>query len=324
MSTVKDSKQILLNSQYATKYNNGSLLSNVYFSFPSLLVDESNVLYKQISISNCQIPVSFYTINEYNDKLYYKIGAGATQTLSFVHGNYNATSFITQFIAQMGAGWNATINRNTGVMSFTYTTNFTFLASSTLYQVMGFSNQNFTSTSNTLTADNLADFSGVRSIAVRSSTLSLTNRDCKSNSYSQNIQVVPVNQPAYGIIKFENVANFTCILNNTHLDGFDIILCDDKGNYIDMNNCHWNMTIQLDVIRRTDLHSASTYNIVSKIDDVISLLSSIVPQSEQQPEEQGVDQPQEESIDNAEANQAMIENFNPENSLDMLLYSGQL
>jgi hypothetical protein len=229
----------------------------------------------------------------------------------------------------MGAGWSASINRLTGVMSFTYTANFSFLLDSTLFQVMGFSNQTFTSTSFTLTADNLADFSGVRSIAVRSSTLSLTNRDCKSNSYSQNIQVVPVNQPAYGIIKFENVANFTCILNNNHLDGFDIQLIDDKGNHIDMNNCHWNMTVQLDIIRRTDLHSSSTFNIVSKIDDVINLLSILVPQPQEQDqgEDQGQEQPQvedEANVDNAEANQTMIESFNPENSLDMLLYTGQI
>lgn len=325
MSTYKDSIQILLNSQFATKYNNGGLLSNMHFSFPSLLVDDPAIIHKTISISNCQIPVSYYIINEYNDTLNYQIGNSPITTVKITNGNYNATTFITQFKAQMGTGWDASINKLTGILTFTYTSNFTFLANSSLFSIMGFSSSNYTSTSLTLIAPNLADFSGIRNIAIRSSTLSLTNRDCKTNSYSQNIQVIPVNQPAYGIIKFENVANFTCVLNNKHLDGFDIQLIDDKGNFVDMNNCHWSITLQIDITKRTQSQDVMSYTIATKIQEIINLLNAGFnpqPQQEQQQIEDvaAVDT----NIQQVAADQELIDSFNPDNSLDVLLYNHQL
>lgn len=324
MSTYKDSIQILLNSQFATQYKNGNLLSNVYFSFPSLLVDDPSIIYKTISISNCQIPVSYYIINEYNDILYYKIGTGSTQTLSITHGNYNATTFITQFKSQMGTGWDASINKLTGILTFTYTSTFSFLVNSSLFSIIGFSNQTYTSTGLILNAPNLADFSGIRNIAIRSSVLSLTNRDCKTNSYSQNIQIIPVNQPAYGIIKFENIANFSCILNNKHIDGFDIQLIDDKGNYVDMNSCHYSITIQIDIYRKNNTNDTMSYTIATKIQEIINLLSaSSKPDQQEEPQQENVPVI-DEQVQQVENNQEIIDSFNPDNSLDVLLYNNQI
>ena len=61
---------ITLNSTNGT-LRNGTRKSFVDFNFTGLLKDEKDILRSYISILNAQIPVSFYTINYYNNVLDY-------------------------------------------------------------------------------------------------------------------------------------------------------------------------------------------------------------------------------------------------------------
>ena len=64
---LKERRLINLNSEDATFKYNSTFLSNVAFSFPSILKDENNILYVEGGILNCQIPQSFYGLNYSNN-----------------------------------------------------------------------------------------------------------------------------------------------------------------------------------------------------------------------------------------------------------------
>lgn len=325
MNTITDSRQINLSSSSADTYINGTtLLSHMSFDFPGLLKDEPDILYKQISINNCQIPVSFYVINEYNNLLYYSIG-GSILTLTFPFGNYNATTFISTFKSLM-LGWDCTLNKLTGLLTFSYVSDFTLYTSS-LYKLLGFIGESSTSSSNSITTTHLCDFSGVRRLSIRSNILRLLNRDSSTGNYTNDIQVIPVNQPAYGIIKFENISGFKNLLQNQTLDQIDISIYDDDNNLVDLNGVNWNITLQLDIIRK--LVDNSNVNINQSINNLISVLTqpsqdqpsqdprkaSANWQSQYEPEDQPVDQLQEDP-----QIEEITDFKSPDNDLDLLMF----
>ena len=65
MSSYLENVMVTLNSGYGS-LQNGTNKSNINFRFTGLLKEESDLLKSYISISNAQIPVSYYTINETN------------------------------------------------------------------------------------------------------------------------------------------------------------------------------------------------------------------------------------------------------------------
>lgn len=320
MTTIIDSRQINISSNSASQQLNDNLLSNVVFDFVGLLRDEPNILYKQITVCNAQIPVSFYIINEYNNILKYSIG-GSIITLNFPYGNYNATSFITKF-KELLSGWGCVLDKITGKLTFTYTINFIFYSSS-LYSLLGFIGTSSTSVLNSLTAVNLCDFSGVRRLSIRSNILRLLNRDSTTGNYTSDICVIPVNQPAYGIIKYENISGFKNILSNNALDQIDISIFDDDNNLVDFNGINWTITLQLDIIRKLNNQETQgdqsslerNNNNIQQLTDNINLLidamnPDTIPQQDQADQQ---DQQQEEP-------QQIQGDVDTNNDLDLLMY----
>lgn len=252
MNTYIDSRLINISSDSADEIQNGSSLSSCIFYFQGMLKNEEDIVYSQISIMNAQIPMSYYIINEYNNILKYKIGNGSIQTAYFEYGNYNATTFITEFKAKLGGSFNITLNKLNGKYSITNNNNFTILSSgSTVLKVIGFdANTNYTSTSSTLNAPYPCNFAGITRIKITSDVLQTYSMDSITGGFSNNLQTLSVNSGSYGILLFENTQRFRATLRNKWVDYFDINFLDDNDNYIDFNNIDWHMTLQLDIIRK--------------------------------------------------------------------------
>ena len=85
---IKDTKHYYLNSNGGDVKNN-NLKSDIIFNIPNLIKDEKNILYNTVSIVHCEIPYSFYIINEYNNLL-----SLSTGNIYIDYGNYNANSFM--------------------------------------------------------------------------------------------------------------------------------------------------------------------------------------------------------------------------------------
>lgn len=250
METYVDSRLINIGSEYADVFNNGSFLSDVIFSFAGLLQSEDDIVYSQISIMNAQIPISYYIINEYNNVLEYSIN-NISYSVTFSVGNYNANSFITEFVSKMPSGFSCVLNRITGKYSFTHSSNFIFLGTSTIFKVLGFiPNTNYSSINKVLNGVNPCNFVGVSKIRIASNELLTYTMDSFSGNFSNTLQTVSVNSGSFGMLLYENSNSFKALLRNNTLNYFDIQIFDENNNLINFNGIHWNMTLQLDITRK--------------------------------------------------------------------------
>ena len=134
------------NSKGCTILNqNKNYQSLCQYYIPNMIVRDESIEYISFSIPYSMIPVSFYNVNENNNRLDININ-GVNSSYFFDYGNYNATYFISKFVTLLGSQWNIILNSNNSIFTITNSTNnFTLLSSSSISQIMGF-NTNLTST----------------------------------------------------------------------------------------------------------------------------------------------------------------------------------
>jgi len=155
------------NSKGCTILNqNKNYQSLCQYYIPNMIHRDESIEYISFSVPYAVIPVSFYIINENNNRLDISI-SGVNSSYFFDYGNYNATYFISKFVTLLGSQWNITLNSNNSIFTITNSTNnFTLLETSTISQIMGF-NTNLTSTSNSLTLTNCCNFLPLGRISLR-------------------------------------------------------------------------------------------------------------------------------------------------------------
>ena len=265
-STYTDSRLITLNASNATIVYNGSLMSSCLFSFANLLKDELDILYRQISIQNAQIPISYYIVNIYNNTLSYKIGTGVIQTTTFSRGNYNASTFTTEFKNQIPS-MTLSFNKLTGVFTIINSSSFTIYSSgSTCFKLLGLDRTVSSYTGSSVLAPFPCNFAGISKIKVVSSALSTYSVDSTTGGNNNIMTVIPVNSGSYGIILYQNISSFKPMLRETSTNDFDISLLDDDDNLINFNGVSWSLSLQLDIIRKLQF-----------VDRVFPTLSNTIP-----------------------------------------------
>ena len=244
MNYITDSKQINLSSNSAN-ISNGSKNSNLLFQLPGLLKYDKNVLYNQISVVHAEIPISFYTINSNNNKLFID-----STLYTLTNGNYNASTFKTMLLSLLPTNYNLLLNASTGAYTLSYTTNFTINNNSTCYKILGLArNTNYTSVSNSLTFPYPCNFLGVNRLKIKSNILLTNNIDTNSNGRNNILTTIPVNNAQYGLIVYQNLVGFKCIFPNVGLDYIDLQITDEDDVELDFNNIPTYVTIQIDSIR---------------------------------------------------------------------------
>lgn len=244
-----DQRQIVLSSAHADKYNNGTMLSNMVFFFQGLLIEQSDIVDRFISVVNASFPYSHYIINQYNNTLVYDVG-DVDVTVTFDFGMYQALNFIDQFKSKMPSGFNLTINRLTGKYTISYTSDFVIKGSSTIMYVLGFERMDYNSSFMNLNAPYPCDFSGLRSFKIKSNALRTLNRDSYSNNFTNDICIINNTAPAYGITIYNNFTNLKCHLMAKTIDAIDIEITDQDDNEIDFGNREWTITLNLELHRQ--------------------------------------------------------------------------
>lgn len=238
MSIIKDTKQYYLNpSSDATKNNNW--YSDVTFNIIGLLKDDPTILYHTISVVHCEIPYSFYVVNESNNVL--KLSTG---TINIPYGNYNANSLMKYINTQLPANMVLSFDSTTGKMKLTYNQWFSILSSSTIQKLLGLAtNTTYTSTNNIIAFPYPMNVLGTKNLFIKSNVM-LSNYNSVTKDYV-TLSCIPVNVEPYGIILYNNYSNSAHIIRNKKLDAIEIKIYDDNNNFIDFNNVEWNITIEI-------------------------------------------------------------------------------
>ena len=248
-----DSRIIILNSAHGISLN-GSYKSNLFFTFNGLLTQEDNIEQVQISLVNAQIPVSFYTINYTNNM--FKIEITTLKLLTIPVGNYNANSLITILNTLIDdSNFSVTISHITGKLKFSYNKDFIIYTDNcSIGSILGFElNNTYNSSVGLLYATFPLNLLGYKRIEIYTQVLQTYNYSSLNGGMNCLLAIIPIDQPSFGLITYNNFTDTKHIINNTTLDSIDIQIKGEDENFINFNNIDWTMKLKLDITRKKPL-----------------------------------------------------------------------
>ena len=248
------------------KSNNG-VLDDVsrFYRFDFVNPISCNRKKELINVKLCEgeIPLTYYNINSQNNKfkLQFTLADGQTGNFNktFDIGNYNSDHIITELnaLADVTAG-SSTISLVVSLDENTYKFNFvlsstssnitevTHTSSSSCYKLLGLNHQTFTnsSTSITITGDNVIDFNETNNIYVETD---LTLPSLDTNGKKRNILgKIQMNGGFFDIVHWNNTTDAEITLDRKHyyLDHINIRLVgEDTERDIEFNGAEWTLTL---------------------------------------------------------------------------------
>ena len=242
-----ESLQIHLNSKSATMTNG---LSDCYFYINTIEVPSDYQI--NISVISSAIPYSFYCINSLNNTLNYKVGA-VISTITFTKGNYNITQWLA-YLQTLSLPFAITLNKILNKFTFTSTSAFTLLQSSTCFELLGLFNQSQDYVSNAsfiIVSNACINLQSIQVLYINSNFISKSVNVTNVNK-STTICTIPISNPPYSLITYANGNNYKVNIFQNSFNLINIKICDQNNNIIDLNNCHWSLTLQIDVIKFTE------------------------------------------------------------------------
>lgn len=258
MSTIiREKRLISLNSANATQSLNGSFNSNLVFDFANILSPDKNILYVEAGVQNAQIPVSMYTVDVQNNVFNYRI-SGINFNIQVSPGNYTfntLTTVMTTLFAINSHTFTYALNRNTNVMTLTYTSAGTWqeIQPSSIYYILGFEpDTTYTIVSNTITFPGLFNVINPKKLKIFSTYLAIESYDSVGSSTTNLIETISVNASSFGLILYENLDSSYGHLRASYLSTIDIQIRDELNNFINFNGVDWTMTIVLIVYKKLE------------------------------------------------------------------------
>ena len=264
MATLYTERRLInLNSDNASQYNNGTLLSDVVFNFANVLRDDKDIVLVEGGLLNAQIPVSFYAINQYNNVLKYTLSTGSF-SITVPVGNYNyltlKSAMETAFLANSHT-ITLSINSVSGKITFTNTTSGKTLVGfnengSTIWNVLGF----ITGSGAVLAVSNVVsppfplNLLGIKKIKFFSDALGVVAVDSSQYGSTNLVDCISVNQASYGLISYSNTQNIYSKVKRKWINQIDLQIRDEFSNLIDFNNTGWTLTMCLIIYKKYQEH----------------------------------------------------------------------
>jgi hypothetical protein len=259
MPQYADNKTISLNSLEGTQ-RNGTMLSNILFNTGCILEEDQSIVDTHITVVNCQIPVSYYTINALNNVFQARpFGAPLYTTITIPVGNYNQydlSAALTLALATVST-FSFTFNKATGKLTWVAFANFdlNFTAYKACAAILGFNATTYSSAGTVLTATYPLNLLGIKRISVKSYSLGVANFSSAGGDIT--LTTIPSDQPPYCMLSYINQnPDDKQYVNVKTISQIDILLMDESDNLLDFNNIPWTVTLMLEITRfKPDLTS---------------------------------------------------------------------
>ena len=282
--------------------NNNALLIYYKSTLIKVITKDTSLININCNSNNKKICTQVYTFKIIDGtfpllELYENIDFKETQissinyTITVLVGNYNFNSLATQLISKFlanGHVFTITINKQNGIITLaTTSTNFIIQVSS-IFSVLGFLNSNHNSSLFSLTADYPLNLLGITKIKIQSTNLNTYNIDSSSFGYSNNIGLLPVDQPSFGLIIYENKSTSKFQLRDNRIDEIDLQLVDQNNNLINFNNVDWNLTILIELTR--EIETLSQTQMPDILKEQNKILNDIIQQNQQNQQTEQIEQ----------------------------------
>jgi len=135
--TDKDEFLVVLDSRNASEINNNPFNSSIQFNFENSLLLTSDYINLKCSVFSFVCPNSIYLINETNCfiSITYNL---ITYNINLKLGNYNAYTFMTQLLLQIGNNFTVSFDPINNIFTLTNTLyDFSINSTTTLYNIIG-------------------------------------------------------------------------------------------------------------------------------------------------------------------------------------------
>jgi len=255
MNTYLDSRIIILNSSHGLSYN-GTYKSDIEFQFNGLLKQEDDIQQVQISLVNAQFAVSWYIINYSNNVFKIQLGNNNTQYYYIQVGNYNANTLISALNALINdSNFSITISKITGKLTFSYNTSFIIYTDNnySICGILGFDLNTIYNSSGILLCPYPLNLLGYKRLEIYTQQLQTKNYSSLNNGMCTLLCAIPIDQPAFGLITFNNFTDTKNIIKNKTLDKIEIIIKGEDENLINFNNIDWTIKLKLDITRKYNI-----------------------------------------------------------------------
>ena len=267
MNTYLDSRIISLNSSDAILLNS-TYKSWVKFQFSGLLKEEDDILKIELSLVNAQIPISWYIINYSNNMFKIKLGNNTEQIITIPVGNYNANSLITNLKLLINdSNFIMTISKITGKITFTYNNNFIIYTNidNSIGNILGFELNNVYNSTSSLTCPYPLNLRGYKRLEIYMQDIQTLNYSSANNSLSTLLSIIPIDQPPWGLITFNNYTDTKNIIKNKTIDKIEIIIRAEDKTLINFNNIDWTLKLKIDITRKYNISDKSNENNIKNL-----------------------------------------------------------
>lgn len=259
------SRQIYLNSKYATLIEDQSKRSHCWFQFnePLRIPKNYDVL---ISLTDAIIPVSWYVVDSTNNQFTVMFTNVINQSYTFTlpTGNLSASTianFLTTTLTFGDKVVNFTCLFDASRNKFEFRANRQFRISqqSTL---LGFSGAVINAVSVdqyvglvntpywTISSDNSIDLSGTRAIFVKSSFVT-SSLDSKTKGNSGILGKVNIDVGFNELQHYRNDVGYKTKVATKNISVIEISLLDETHEYVNFNGVDWSMTLTVDILGKS-------------------------------------------------------------------------
>ena len=245
----EQSFQVFLSSSNCDRQ--GANNSDCTFFLPTIQLASGHHIW--LSVQSACLPISFYNINNNNNKLVYSLSNNEIpQTILITPGNYNVITFTTLLNTLLNSlGFTIVYLKATNKLQFTHSVyNFTFYtALSTCFSLMGFSLINQISINRLLVSDYVINLAPIRAFQINIPHI-ITGNISKTKNLCQTVLCqIPITQQPHGIVTYFNSTQFSSNLFVNFLYEIQVQILDQNSVLLDLNGVEWNLVLQFDIIK---------------------------------------------------------------------------
>lgn len=239
-------QQVFLSSRHASTYNNGTYHSDITFNLTKPITRPRHSKNTILRVEMFECPVSFYTIDATNNKLYIN---GVETTIPT--GNYNAESLrqaLTNLVAfeAVAVTYDAATNKYTFTAAFV---DFTLDAESTCFSVIGFTEgQDHTSNALSLTSEYQINLTSNPTLYIDLPDFGNPNICSYTKRATGIVASIPTADATGGWVFYDNLKRTqTSLMTEDSISTLHVrVLGKDQTTPIDLQNHHWAMTLEFE------------------------------------------------------------------------------
>ena len=76
------------------------------------------------------------------------------------------------------------------------------------------------------------------------------NYSSLNNGMCTLLSIIPIDQPSYSLITYNNFTNTLTVIKNKTLDKIEILIKGEDENFINFSNIDWTMKLKIDITRK--------------------------------------------------------------------------